>query len=470
MDVKAAIEQPSGVPVAEQVLLLHTVELENHALLGTVKDLDVPGTILTLVRRAVPPWCWPRSEPLSEPLGLHKMVLFEDPEERVETVVYPDFWDEENDVTTEEHWRRRGLRCTLGLGVYAGEELTFEYGVNGKCQEITFRGQSHHCQVYASNERGGVAFTKKCLEIALRLSSERKWTREALEAAVLMEGGVEPGGLQHLKVAVLGDAGDVSVQVAKAAPFSELHHVVAAALFRAGYFFDEGFALWTADGSTLLPTGGLRFLQPALNEQADPVLRCVAVPRAAAAVAVAGMGIFRPGETPERQDGIARIGFCVAPWERQVQPLPGAMVLKGLAKAKGGPIPKGRQAADVVPLAELSDLAGADDLLEMPAPEAGSVLQLFEISGAGIKEASIRSTSDGNMVGGSYTRFALPAEASSRVIRGLLHVAIVRYLDGWSRLATANDHTRSVSFDKLCDLEQLDQQGLCVCTADHNER
>jgi len=464
------LEPLSDVPVAEQTILLHTVELENHVVLGTVKDLKVPGTTLTLVRKAVPPWCWPRSEPLFQPAGLHQLALFEDPEERVETVVYPDPWDEEFDRTVEERWRRRGLRCTPGLGVYAGQELSFEYGVDGKCQVITFLGQSHHCQVYHTDEQSGAAFTRKCLEIALRLSSERKWPREALEAAVLVDGSVGSGGLQHVKVAELGDAGDISVHVDKKAAFSELHHIVAVALFRAGHFFEEGFALWTADGSSLLPTGGLKFLQPALEEQADLVFRCVAVPRSAAAVAVAGVGVFRPGEAPARQDGTARVGYCVTAWGGGAQRLPGAKALAELMREQGRPR-GGRHAADALPLAELpGPVAGADDLLEMPAPEAGSVLQLFEISGAGIVNTNVRSTSDGNMVGGSYTRMALPAEASSRVVRGLLHVELTRHSNCWDRLATASDNTRSVSFDRLCDFEHLQDQGLCICGADGNER
>eukprot|EP00929_Paragymnodinium_shiwhaense_P100103 TRINITY_DN6215_c0_g1_i4.p3 TRINITY_DN6215_c0_g1~~TRINITY_DN6215_c0_g1_i4.p3 ORF type:complete len:148 (-),score=9.22 TRINITY_DN6215_c0_g1_i4:57-500(-) len=112
------------------------------------------------------------------------------------------------------------------------------------------------------------------------------------------------------------------------------------------------------------------------------------------------------------------------------------------------------------------NIANADDFESMPKSSSGHVLQLFNISSAGVVLANVRHTSDGNMVGGSYEYLAVPADASSTVIRGFLAAG---HSPNWSRLSSARDNSRLIVFDELRTFGDL-AHGLCICSADHDER
>jgi len=488
LDAKSTISDLSGVPVAEQKLLLNEAELENHTVLGSVPGLHLSDATLTLIHELMPPWCWPQQGvPLHfTQCGVHKFELFEDPEERVDEVFYPSEWDEEFDQTVKEKWRRRGLRLTPGLGVHAGKELSFEYGVDGDFQSITLGTDKHRCGVHHSNQKGSEVFVLKCLEIALRLSQDRAWPREALEKSVLVQADAEGFADNFVTVNVRAlatpgeaESGNIAVHVEKQATFTELHHAVAAALFHEGRHYSEGFALWSADGTALMPIGNLRFLQPALHPDGDTSFSCIAVPRSVAAVAVAGVGIFPIASAPARTDGTARVGFCISPWGGKARALPGMDTILNLAH--GGSSGHGRRggmhADGTVVHTALSDLpetlAAADDLCHMQDPQPGSVVQLFEISSVGVMQTVVRATGDNNMVGGSYNVMVVPADANSKVIRHFLTLSVTRGSSscGWSRLATAQDHGTTVKFDQLLEFSKTPgYDGLCICHASRNER
>jgi len=125
-----------------------------------------------------------------------------------------------------------------------------------------------------------------------------------------------------------------------------------------------------------------------------------------------------------------------------------------------------------VPLAHLcEEVSGADDLRALSDAEMpGTVIQLFEISSAGIVHTVVRDTSDGNMAGGSFRFKAMPADANSSIVRSFLSCLLHRGRS-WSRLSAFLNQKVSVSFDSLREFSQHDEyQGLCICSADHDER
>mmetsp|Transcript_110772 Transcript_110772/g.346537 ORF Transcript_110772/g.346537 Transcript_110772/m.346537 type:complete len:245 (+) Transcript_110772:292-1026(+) len=231
-------------------------------------------------------------------------------------------------------------------------------------------------------------------------------------------------------------------------------------------FFPQGFSLWTADGTSLLPTGQLRFLQPALDTT-PAAFQCVAIPRSTSAVAIVGVGIFPPTTAPAKREGIARLGYVISPWHHSSEPLPGMVAL---TKAHSQCCDHREVVAEVVPLSELGgEIGEADDLMHRPSPEPGTVVQVFEISDAGIMRTEVRETCDGNMVGGSLIIRPLPADASSSIARALLSSATYS-LGRWARLANKRNDARSVFFDRLSGFsQQPEYSGLCICSADREE-
>lgn len=454
LDAKKSIEAMIGVHVAEQKLFA------DDELLDDDKTLSVAGlAALTLVHVTPPPWCWPCREVL-EPTGAHKLLLFEDPEVTSEDVFYPSPWDEEFDETIRETWRKRGLRCTPGFGLHAGQELSFEYLT---CQCLSFDGSSHGCEVFRADAKGDDQFVSSCLRVALKCPKDRIWPEEVLKQAI--EG--VPKSPMNVKIAALETKG-VILQVSSTISFAELYHIAAAALFRTGHHFPDGFVLWTDDGCALLPTSDFKLLQPALRPADGSVFSCVAVSHSIAAIAFAGVGMFTPATVPAKEAGSARFGICFTALGRPI-PLPGMAAWREFSGKNGHGDRSGRHRPPVaVAMSEIGEeISSTDDFECMPSSPPGVVVQLFKISSAGVLLATVRETSDGNMVGGSYSCQALPADATSSVIRGLL-VADQRHL-GWWRLASARDHHRSITFDELGNFPDL-SDGLCICRADNDER
>eukprot|EP00929_Paragymnodinium_shiwhaense_P100105 TRINITY_DN6215_c0_g1_i7.p1 TRINITY_DN6215_c0_g1~~TRINITY_DN6215_c0_g1_i7.p1 ORF type:complete len:499 (-),score=29.18 TRINITY_DN6215_c0_g1_i7:57-1553(-) len=473
LDAKKSIEATTGVHVVEQKLLADAEVLENGQRLDSVTGL---ASSLTLVHDPPVPWCWPCRE-VSEPTGTHKLLLYEDPKVTEEDVLYPSPIDEDFDETVRERWRKRGLRCVPGFGLHVGKELSFEYLT---CQRISQQGESHSCSVFRAESNvkpeefdGEAQFINACLRIALQCPGTHVWPAEALEHAITSKAWVAKNPVHSLsypvdvKLAALNNEG-FTLQVSSTISFGEFYHIAAAELFRAGHHFPDGFDLWTHDGCTKLPTSSLKLLQPALKPKGGLIFSCIAVPHSAVAVAVAGVGVFTPATLPAKEVGIARVGVCF-PVEGRPTPLPAMEALRRLPGNAGYDRSCGRSGSmpDTLVTLDLGEnIANADDFESMPKSSSGHVLQLFNISSAGVVLANVRHTSDGNMVGGSYEYLAVPADASSTVIRGFLAAG---HSPNWSRLSSARDNSRLIVFDELRTFGDL-AHGLCICSADHDER
>merc|ERR1712039_683341 len=119
-----------------------------------------------------------------------------------------------------------------------------------------------------------------------------------------------------------------------------------------------------------------------------------------------------------------------------------------------------------IALEDLSSAAGeVSDMLEASRVPEGAVLRLYEIDHAGIVHTVVRETSDGNMAGGSHHAVAIPARASSRVVRSFLTSLLLRG-PVCARLGTIHDHRRAVEFEELSSFSrdpEFDGLSICMC-------
>lgn len=467
IDVKQAVEAEVGLPVSEQKLVLDTRVLEDKIILSEIRELGSHESSVTLVHEISPPWCWPCCEVQSDPVGVHKLTLFEDPEVTEEEVLYQDDWDEEFDQKIMERWRKRGLRCIPGVGSRAGHEFKFEYMEN-RCLKSSDKGSEcrfHYLErVLGDNKDGVDAFVNRCLKVALECPSDHVWPEDALRYSALIEWS-PPKNPIFVSARLLDDTNHISLQVSELASFADLYNDLAVTLLRAGHYFPSGFELWSADGCAPLPTGNLKFLQPALRGDDGQSFSCVVVSRSQIAVAIAGEGLFPISSVPEKEECTARVGLIISHGASQ-RIGPGMLAMKSLTSRSHGH--EGRCKQECAALSTLdANIAEADDLERLTETGPGCVVQLFKISKAGILYTTVRETGDGNMVGGSYYTSALPAEASSSVVRSLL--AAIHFQKGWARLANGRDCHRSIRFLSLQEHETVDP-GLCICRASHDER
>lgn len=473
LEVKGVLEAKLGIPRDEQRLVLGTVELQDKSALKDVEALEgCSRPVLTVVRQVPAPWRWPSREVEPEPGVLHSLVLFEDPEVTVSEVKHVDFWDSDDDFVREENWRTRGLRCIPSIGEFAGQELFFTYGIDGKynsfaCQ-LGSRQEKRYCELFGSETNGGSCFVRKCTEVAMSM-------RDGLTEVALANSSLPQEHLgdraRSLEVSVLGGEGVVRFQVPLSASFAVVHHTAAAALFKAGHTLPDGFSLWTSDGAFWLPgCASTKFWQPTIAALGQP-FRCVAVPRSARAVAIVGAGVFDCGGVPPLANGAARVGFAVAPSgsggaHMKAERLAGLKAMDEAAR----PSLKRDMRAKAIAIGGLFAAAHAlpDDGKDALSASEGTVLQLFELSEQGAVCLPVRETSDGNMCGGSHHAVAVPAGASSRTVLSFLRASLAR-TGPWLRLGSQQDHMHALHFDELLAASQEGRyfDGLSVSACSH---